>query len=115
MKSIRSLFYREIRLSARHYIIRLLLLVLVVGFAALSLLVTGQNSAHTGEDMSGFTVMLTYIIAVIAGVVIAEDNGVFKADIVVAEVSGHCHCDVAAREIVVCALNIFLGIIEKNA
>lgn len=80
MKSICSLFYREIRLSARHYIIRLLLLVLVVGFAALSLLVTGQNSAHTGEDMSGFTVMLTYIIAVIAGVVISEDNGVFKAD-----------------------------------
>ncbi|MBQ8172108.1 MAG: hypothetical protein IJZ95_08985 [Oscillospiraceae bacterium] len=80
MKSIRSLFYREMRLSARHYIIRFLLLVLVVGFAALSLLVTGQNSAHTGEDMSGFTVMLTYIIAVVAGVVISEDNGVFKAD-----------------------------------
>ena len=68
------------RLSARHYVIRLLLLVLVVGFAALSLLVTGQNSAHAGEDMSGFTVMLTYIIAVVAGVVISEDNGVFKAD-----------------------------------
>lgn len=68
------------RLSARHYIIRLLLLVLVVGFAALSLLVTGQNSAYAGEDMSGFTVMLTYIIAIVAGVVIAEDNGVFKAD-----------------------------------
>ncbi|MBQ9948784.1 MAG: hypothetical protein IJO91_10400 [Oscillospiraceae bacterium] len=80
MKSIRSLFYREMRLSARHYIIRLLLLVLVVGFAALSLLVTGQNSAYAGEDMSGFTVMLTYIIAIVAGVVIAEDNGVFKAD-----------------------------------
>ncbi|MBP1542963.1 MAG: hypothetical protein J6A16_02605, partial [Oscillospiraceae bacterium] len=80
MKSIRSLFYREMRLSARHYMIRLLLLVLVVGFAALSLLVTGQNSAYAGEDMSGFTVMLTYIIAVIAGVVISEDNGVFKAD-----------------------------------
>lgn len=80
MKSIRSLFYREMRLSARHYMIRLLLLVLVVGFAALSLLVTGQNSAYAGDDMSGFTVMLTYIIAVIAGVVIAEDNGVFKAD-----------------------------------
>lgn len=68
------------KLSARHYIIRFLLMVLVVGFAALSLIVTGQNSVHTGDDMSGFTAMLIYIIAVVAGVVISEDNGVFKAD-----------------------------------
>lgn len=80
MKRLSSLFYREMKLSARHYIVRLLLLVLIVGFAALSLLVVGSNSAHGEEDMSGFTVMLIYIIAVVAGVVVSEDNGVFKAD-----------------------------------
>lgn len=74
MKKYKSLLYREWKLSSKHYISRLCLLLMATVLMAL---VVGFMDATGG----GFAVFISYLLVALAAGLISEDNGVFKADI----------------------------------
>ncbi|MBQ8326050.1 MAG: ABC-2 transporter permease [Lachnospiraceae bacterium] len=74
MKKYKSLLYREWKLSSKHYISRMCLLLMATILMAL---VVGFMDATGG----GFAVFISYLLVALAAGLTSEDNGVFKSDI----------------------------------
>lgn len=78
MKKYKSLLFREYKLSRKHYLFRLVILLLFLGLVFLTLLLNHEESQETKDSI---TMFMSLLFAMIAGFVCADDDGVYKSDI----------------------------------
>lgn len=81
MKKYKSLIFRELKLSAKHYAFRGLLFFAFIAMFALVLFVLKPQAAREGGSLDGFALMGAYAVGIMGAIVIGEDNGVYKADV----------------------------------
>ena len=80
MKEYKSLIFRELRLSRKHYITGTLLTVLLAAFMVLAMFVSGGEAINNGESLDVFALFMSYAIAAVATGCFTSDNGISKAD-----------------------------------
>lgn len=80
MKKYKSLIFRELRLSRKHYITGTLLTVLLAAFMVLAMFVSGGEAINNGESLDVFALFMSYAIAAVATGCFTSDNGISKAD-----------------------------------
>lgn len=78
MRKYKSLLFREYKLSQKHYLFRMVILILFLGLVFLTLLLNGEESQETKDSI---TMFMSLLFAMIAGFVCADDDGVYKSDI----------------------------------
>lgn len=78
MSKYKSLLFRELKLSGHHYLFRFIMIILMTGVGCLTVFL---NREERLENRAAIAMFITYVLAVIAGAVIAEDSDVFKSDI----------------------------------
>lgn len=81
MNKYKSLVFRELKLSARHYALRGLMFLAFIAMLVLVMLVLKPQAAKEMSNMRGFALMGAYVVGIIGAIIIGEDNGVYKADV----------------------------------
>lgn len=81
MNKYKSLVFRELKLSARHYMFRGLMFLAFIAMLILVMLVIKPQAAREGGAVDGFALMGAYITGIMGAVIIGEDNGVYKSDV----------------------------------
>ncbi len=80
MTKFKSLVFRELKLSRKHYLGAFALILLFGALMVLCVFVAGGEGVKNGEHMDAFALMMAYGFAAISAACAAGDNGVFKAD-----------------------------------
>lgn len=81
MNKYKSLVFRELKLSARHYALRGLMFLAFIAMLVLVMFVLKPQAAKEMSNMRGFALMGAYVVGIIGAIIIGEDNGVYKADV----------------------------------
>ena len=81
MNKYKSLVFREWKLSQKHYISKILLFLLFVVMFGLAMFVLGGQAAEEETTLDGFALLISYLIGIVGVIYVAEDNGVYKADV----------------------------------
>lgn len=80
MKKYKSLIFRELKLSRKHYLGVFALIVIFAGLMLLSIFVSGREAVKNGESLDAFALAMSYMFAIVGSACIAADSGVFKED-----------------------------------
>lgn len=80
MNKYKSLVFRELKLARKHYIGMFALSILFLGLMVLCVFVAGGEFVRQGESLDTFSLIMTYMFAVISTYCAVHDNGVFKSD-----------------------------------
>lgn len=80
MKLYKSLIYRELKLTRRHYLLMLILFVLMMVCILIPLFISGDEEPDAAADSSG-TGMLGLMVAMVGGAAAGLNNELHKADI----------------------------------
>ena len=83
MKLIKSLTFREVKMSGKHYIVRGVLLVTMFALFSLALFVQEAPEKTNSEyaEFLSFIVFTCNILAALSAILAGGDNGVFKSDL----------------------------------
>lgn len=81
MTKYKSLVFRELKLSRKHYLGMFALSILFLGLMVLCVFVAGGEFVRQGERLDTFSLIMTYMFAAISTYCAVHDSGVFKADI----------------------------------
>ncbi len=81
MNKYKSLVFRELKLSARHYMLRGLMFLAFIVMLVLVMFVLKPQAAKEMCNMRGFALMGAYVVGIMGAIIIGEDNGVYKADV----------------------------------
>ena len=80
MNKYKSLIFRELKLSRKHYIGVFCLIIVFALLMLLSMFVSGREQVENGESMDFFAIFLSYMFAVLTAGCIAVDNSAFISD-----------------------------------
>lgn len=80
MKLYKSLIYRELKLTRRHYLLMLILFLLMLICMLIPVILSGDEGTDTAADSSGVN-MLGVMVAMVGGAGAGLDNELGKADI----------------------------------
>ncbi|MBQ9898852.1 MAG: ABC-2 transporter permease, partial [Ruminococcus sp.] len=80
MKLYRSLIYRELKLTRRHYLLMLILFLLMLICILIPVILSGDDEPDAAADSSGMG-MLGLMVAMVGGAAAGLDNELHKADI----------------------------------
>ncbi len=81
MNMYKSLVFREWKLSKKHYILRSVVFVLLSALFLLAMFSLGIGAKQDKASIDGFVFIAAYFVGIVAAVFVAEDNGVYKADV----------------------------------
>lgn len=81
MNMYKSLVFREWKLSKKHYILRTVIFALLSTLFLLTTYSMGKEADQGKSSVDGFLFIMAYFIGIVAAVIVAEDNGVYKADV----------------------------------
>lgn len=81
MNMYKSLVFREWKLSKKHYILRTVVFVLLAVLFLLAMFSIGKGTDQGNASADGFVFLAAYFIGMVAAVIAAEDNGVYKMDV----------------------------------
>ena len=80
MKLYKSLIYRELKLTRRHYLLMLILFLLMLICILIPVILSGDEEPDAAADSSGL-VMLGLMVSMVGGAAAGLDNELHKADI----------------------------------
>lgn len=82
MKKYKSLLYREVKISIKSYIERFMLMLLYIVMVLLIVFAEAMTSTDTPVEVTtGIALQFFLLLAILAALIICEDNEVFRSDI----------------------------------
>ncbi|MBQ8567977.1 MAG: hypothetical protein IJ446_02035 [Oscillospiraceae bacterium] len=76
-----SLVFRELKLSKKMLISSVGLIILFIAFMMLGMYVSGKDAVENGESMEAFSLILCYMISLLAAGAVSQNTDTAKADI----------------------------------
>lgn len=80
MKLYKSLVYRELKLTRRHYLLMLILFLLMLLFMLIPVMISGDEGTDASADSSGVN-LYGLMVAMVGGAAAGLDNELHKSDI----------------------------------
>ena len=81
MNKYKSLVFRELKLSARHYTFRGMMFLAFMALIILVMFVLKFQAEKQGSTLDGFALAGAYAVGIMGAVIIGENNDVYKADV----------------------------------
>lgn len=81
MNKYKSLVFRELKLSVRHYTLRGIMFLAFMALIILVMFVLKFQAEKQGSTLDGFALAGAYAVGIMGAVIIGENNDVYKSDV----------------------------------